>query len=94
MIDPDPAFKVHVFEGHQSMFRFLTREILAPGQLDGLFKERRSIRLFKRGKIDRALLAEIVSYGVHAPTPAYALRIIAVDDTTLIAAIDQAIAAK
>jgi nitroreductase len=72
---------------------FERQRLPAPGQLDELFKERRSIRLFKRENIDRALLAEIVSYGVYAPTHAFALRIIVVDDTALIAVLDQAIVA-
>jgi nitroreductase/NAD-dependent dihydropyrimidine dehydrogenase PreA subunit len=50
------------------------------GQLDELFKERRTIRFFKEDKIDRTLLEEIVGYGIYAPTNNYALRAVMVDD--------------
>jgi len=60
-------------------------------QLDELFKERRSIRRFKRKKIDRAILGEIAGYGIYAPTHAFHLRIVIVDDDTLITKLDQAI---
>jgi nitroreductase/NAD-dependent dihydropyrimidine dehydrogenase PreA subunit len=60
-------------------------------QLDELFRERRSIRRFKRDKIDRALLEEIALYGGYAPTHAFSLRAIIVDDGDLIAALDQTI---
>lgn len=63
-------------------------------QLDELFKERRSIRRFKRKKIDRALLEEIGQYGIYAPTHAFSLRVIIVDDEALIATLDQAIVAN
>ncbi len=60
-------------------------------QLDELFKERRSIRRFKRKKIERPLLEEIASYGAYAPTHAFNLRVIIVDDETLIESLSQAI---
>ncbi len=60
-------------------------------QLDELFKERRSIRRFKSRKIERALLEEIVRYGVYAPTHAFTLRVIIIDDEALIRRLDQAI---
>jgi len=63
-------------------------------QLDELFRERRSIRRFKRDKIDRALLEEIVQYGAFAPTHAFNLRAIIVDDEILISTLDQAIVAS
>ena len=47
-------------------------------QLNELFKERRSIRRFKREKIERALLEEIGQYGGYAPTHAFSLRVIIV----------------
>ncbi len=62
-----------------------------PEQLDELFRERRSIRRFKRTKIDRTLLEEIAQYGVFAPTHAFHLRTIIVDDESLIQFMDQAI---
>jgi AcrR family transcriptional regulator len=36
--DPDPALKAYVFECYQPLFRFLTREILAPGIERGVFR--------------------------------------------------------
>jgi nitroreductase/NAD-dependent dihydropyrimidine dehydrogenase PreA subunit len=66
----------------------------AAEQLDELFKERRSIRRFKRQKVDRCLLEEIARYGSYAPTHAFNLRAIIVDDETLIATLDQAIVAN
>jgi len=53
-------------------------------QLAELFKERRSIRLFKKDKIDRTLLEEIVGYGICSPTNNYALRAVVVDDEEII----------
>ena len=38
----------------------------SPQQLDELLKERRTIRFFKKDRIDRALLEEIVGYGIYA----------------------------
>ena len=71
--------------------RFERQRLPAPESLDELFKERRSIRLFKREKIDLALLAEIAGYGGYAPTHAFHLRAIVVDDDALIALLDQVI---
>jgi ferredoxin len=62
-----------------------------PEQLDELFKERRSIRMFREKKIDRALLEEIVTYGVYAPTHNPDLRAVAVDDEALIELCDRAV---
>jgi nitroreductase/NAD-dependent dihydropyrimidine dehydrogenase PreA subunit len=61
----------------------------APEQLDELFKERRTIRFFKKDKIDQTLLEEIVGYGIYAPTNNYALRAIVVDDKEIIEALDR-----
>jgi nitroreductase/NAD-dependent dihydropyrimidine dehydrogenase PreA subunit len=73
---------------------FERRRLPLPEQLDELFKERRSIRRFKRKKIERALLEEIGQYGGYAPTHAFSLRVIIVDDEALIATLDQAIVAN
>jgi NAD-dependent dihydropyrimidine dehydrogenase PreA subunit/nitroreductase len=62
-----------------------------PEQLDELFKERRSIRFFKKDRLDRVLLEEIVGYGIYAPTNNYDLKAIVVDDEELIEALDQTI---
>jgi nitroreductase/NAD-dependent dihydropyrimidine dehydrogenase PreA subunit len=61
----------------------------SPEQLDELFKERRTIRFFKEDKVDRALLEEIVGYGIYAPTNNYDLRAIVVDDQEIIEALDR-----
>jgi ferredoxin len=60
-------------------------------QLDELFKERRTIRAFKRDRVDRALLEEIVRYGIYAPTNNYALRAVVVDDPDLMVELDRVI---
>lgn len=60
----------------------------APEQLDELFKERRSTRFFKRDRIDRRLLREIVGYGAYAPTNNHDLRLVLVDDREVIEALE------
>jgi nitroreductase len=60
-----------------------------PDQIDELIKERRTIRRFKAGKIERRFLEEIVGYGIYAPTNNYHLRAIVVDDEGLMEALDQ-----
>jgi nitroreductase len=61
----------------------------SPEQLDELFKQRRSIRTYKKDRIDRALLEEIVNYGIYAPTHNYSFRAIVVDDEAVIEALDR-----
>lgn len=61
----------------------------SPEQLDELFKQRRSIRSYKKDKIDRALLEEIVTYGIYAPTHNYGFRAVVVDDEEIIEALDR-----
>jgi nitroreductase len=61
----------------------------SPDQLDELFKQRRSIRRFREQKIDRALLEEIVHYGIYAPTHNHSLRAVVVDDEAVIATLDR-----
>jgi len=56
----------------------------SPEQLDELFKERRSIRFFKRDRIGRPLLGEIVGYGIYAPTNNHELRAVVVDDAGIV----------
>jgi len=63
----------------------------SPRQIDELLKERRTIRFFRRDKIDRALLEEIVGYGIYAPTNNYDLRAVVVDDEEIIRELDQTI---
>jgi nitroreductase/NAD-dependent dihydropyrimidine dehydrogenase PreA subunit len=57
----------------------------APEQLLELFKERHSIRTFKKTRIDPALLEEIATTGVYAPTHNQVFRAVIVDDPALIA---------
>jgi nitroreductase/NAD-dependent dihydropyrimidine dehydrogenase PreA subunit len=61
----------------------------SPEQLDELFKERRTVRFFKKDRVDRAILKEIVGYGIYAPTNNYNLRVIVVDDQEIIEALDR-----
>jgi ferredoxin len=61
----------------------------SPQHLDELFKQRRTIRFFKADKIDRALLEEIVAYGIYAPTNNYDLRAIIIDDQEILAELDR-----
>jgi NAD-dependent dihydropyrimidine dehydrogenase PreA subunit/nitroreductase len=56
----------------------------SPEQLNELFRERRTIRFFRRDKIDRTLLEEIIGCGIYAPTTNYALRAIVVDNEEII----------
>lgn len=63
----------------------------SPEQLDELFKERRSVRFYKKEKIDRTLLEEIIGYGIYAPTQNFELRAIVVDDEEIIQAFDRII---
>ena len=60
----------------------------SPEQLDELFRERRSIRSFKKDKIDRAVLEEIVKYGVYAPTENFKLKAVVVDDEQVLAGLE------
>ncbi len=61
----------------------------AAKQLDELFKERRTIRFFKKDKLPRSLVEEIVNYGIYAPTNNYALRAIVVDDQEILERLDR-----
>lgn len=61
----------------------------SPEQLDELFKQRRSIRSYRKDKIDRALLEEIVNCGIYAPTHNYGFRAVVVDDEEIIEALDR-----
>jgi nitroreductase len=60
------------------------KRLPSPEQLDELFKERRSVRFFKKDRIDRILLEEIVGYGIYAPTNNHDLRAVVVDDVEII----------
>jgi NAD-dependent dihydropyrimidine dehydrogenase PreA subunit/nitroreductase len=60
-------------------------------QLAELLKERRTIRDFTKGKIDKLLLEEIAGYSIYAPTHDFNLRVIIVDDEIIIKRIDDLI---
>jgi NAD-dependent dihydropyrimidine dehydrogenase PreA subunit/nitroreductase len=60
-------------------------------QLDELFKQRRTVRRFKEQQLERALVKEIVGYGIYAPTNNYDLRAIVVDDPAILEVLDVAI---
>lgn len=49
-------------------------------QLSELLEQRRTIRNFKKKKVERALIEEIISMAIYAPTNNYKLRAIALDD--------------
>jgi nitroreductase/NAD-dependent dihydropyrimidine dehydrogenase PreA subunit len=68
---------------------FDEKRLPSPEQLDELFKQRRSTRLYKPDKIDRALLEEIVTYGIYAPTHNYGFRAIVVDDEEIVQSLDR-----
>jgi nitroreductase len=57
--------------------------------LDELFKQRRTIRKFKKAPLERPLLEAIVGYGIYAPTNNYGLRVIIIDDAEVIHELDQ-----
>ena len=57
-------------------------------QLEELFKERRTIRYFKKKKIGRELIQEIIDIGIYAPTNHYNLRAIVVDDPAIMREFD------
>jgi NAD-dependent dihydropyrimidine dehydrogenase PreA subunit len=63
----------------------------SPEQLDELFKQRRTMRFFQRQKIDRALLEDIVGYGIFAPTNNYALRAVVVDDEAIMEELERVV---
>lgn len=58
-------------------------------QLDELFQERRSIRLFTKDRIARSLLEEVVGCGIYAPTNNHELRAVVVDDVRRMAELEQ-----
>ena len=58
------------------------------GQLEELFKQRRTIRRFRETKIERALVEEIVGFGILAPTNNYDLRVIVIDDPAIMENLD------
>ena len=74
---------------HTPSERYDSRRLPSPEQLDELFKERRSTRHFRNQKIDRALLEEVVGYGIYAPTENFNLRAIVVDDEAILKTLDE-----
>ncbi len=74
---------------HQVPTAYDKMRLPTPDQLEELFRERRSIRLFKEDKIERRLLEQIVKYGIYAPTENFHLRAIIVDDEAIITELEQ-----
>ena len=70
---------------------FDDKQLPSAEHLAELLAKRRTIREFKNQKLDRALLEEIVDFGVYAPTHNFELRTIIVDDERLIEAMDAAV---
>jgi NAD-dependent dihydropyrimidine dehydrogenase PreA subunit/nitroreductase len=60
-------------------------------QLEELFKQRRTVRRFREDRIERALVSEIVGYGIYAPTNNYDLGAIVVDDPAILETLDSII---
>jgi NAD-dependent dihydropyrimidine dehydrogenase PreA subunit len=60
-------------------------------QLEELFQERRSVRDFQPRRIERQLLARIVSAGSYAPTNNYALRAVVLEEPEAIRELDRAV---
>lgn len=56
--------------------------------LEELFQERRTVREFRRKRIHRTLLAEIIRIGIYAPTNNYNLRSVVVDDPAIMGEFD------
>lgn len=61
----------------------------SPDQLEELFQERHSTRFFKKEKIERAQLEEIVKFGIYAPTENFHLRAIIVDDEAILTELEK-----
>jgi len=60
-------------------------------QIDELLKERRTIRYFTGKKIDKSLLEEIAGYALYAPTHDFNIRVIIIDDESILNQIDSLI---
>ncbi|UCE08912.1 MAG: nitroreductase family protein, partial [bacterium] len=76
---------------HSQPVAYNKKQLPASSQLDELFKERRTIRGFKKEKIQRELLTEIVEYGIYAPTHNFNMRAIIVDDDYIIEQVEKII---
>lgn len=57
--------------------------------LEELLKQRRTIRKFRKTKIDREQLEEIICFGVYAPTNNFHLRVLLIDSVKVFNAIDK-----
>ncbi|MBN1401380.1 MAG: nitroreductase family protein [Anaerolineae bacterium] len=68
---------------------FASDRLPTPEALDELLKQRRTMRFFAGRPLERALVEEIVSYGVHAPTNHYGLRAIVTDDPAVMAELEE-----
>jgi len=68
---------------------FNKNNLPSPEQIDELFMERRTIRLFKKETVDRKLINEIINLGNYAPSHSPTFRSIAVDDMMILNMVDQ-----
>jgi nitroreductase/Pyruvate/2-oxoacid:ferredoxin oxidoreductase delta subunit len=71
--------------------RFNRGNLPSPDQLEELFKERRTIRRFKRKPISAETLTKIAEIGKHSPTNNYNLRLILIDDPRIMRRFDEII---
>ncbi|MBN1273219.1 MAG: nitroreductase family protein [Candidatus Aminicenantes bacterium] len=60
----------------------------SPEQIDELLMQRRTIRFFKKEKVDREDIEKIINLGNYAPTHSPVFRTIAVDDDLIFELID------
>ena len=74
---------------NQAPTAFDKTRLPSPDQLEELFQERRSTRFFKKDKIERGYLEEIVKSGIYAPTENFHLRAIIVDDEAILNELEQ-----
>jgi ferredoxin len=63
-------------------------QLPSASHLSELFRQRRTVRYFKKKKIPRALIEEIVRIGIYAPTNNFNLRAIVVDHPAIMQEFD------
>lgn len=70
---------------------FNTNNLPSAELMSELLGQRRTVRTFKNERLDRNLLEEIAAAGIYAPTHNFKLRVIIVDDDSLLEAMDTAV---
>lgn len=68
---------------------FNKKNLPSPEQINELLMERRTIRFFKKDKIDRKDIEKVINLGNFAPSHSPTFRTIAVDDNKIIKQIDR-----